>query len=441
MDENLLKKILSELKKMNIELPYGKGTLPLDVPDKNLLEVIVPKEFIQPREPDLMIKEALKKPLGTNRLSQTVGTGDTIAIVIDDYTRPCPTKMLLPPVLEELRQAGVNDSDILIIVATGTHTPPSEDLIKELVGDKVYRNYMVSSNDVINGEYVIVGKTKRGNEIQILKDFVEKDFKLLLGDIEYHYFAGYGGTRKSILPGISSKETIQRNHSLLFEKHSCMGVLKENMIHQEMNEAMHLAGVDFALNIVQNSQHRIVGAWAGNPELVMDFGVKLVDSMYRHEIKDRPDIVITAANGDPHDINLYQAMKAMYTTCQVIKENGVIVLVAECKQGSGSQLYMDWLEKYKTAQEIQDALNKNFIIGAHKAYYHRRTVETHPVICVSSMNKGQIENFFQFKYATNVNEALHQAFALRGKDAKVLVVPQGTTTLLTIKNESEKGKC
>jgi nickel-dependent lactate racemase len=423
---------------MNIELPYGKGTLPLDVPDKNLLEVVVPKEFIPPRQPELMIKEALRDPLGTDQFSEAVGSGDTVAIVIDDYTRPCPTKMLLPPVLEELRLAGVNDSDILIIVATGTHTPPSADQIKEIIGDKVYRNYMVTSNDVIHGAYVTVGKSKRGNEIQILKDFIEKDFKIILGDIEYHYFAGYGGTRKSILPGISSKETIQRNHSLLFEKHSCMGVLKENSIHQEMNEAMHLAGVDFALNVVQNSQHRIVGAWAGNPELVMDAGVKLVDSMYRCEIKERPDIVITAANGAPHDINLYQAMKAMYTACQVIKENGVIILVAECKERHGSQLYIDWLGRYKTAQEIQDALNKNFIIGAHKAYYHRRTVENHPVICVSAMEKNLVEEYFQFKYAAHINEALYQAFLLRGKDAKILVVPQGTTTLLTMKNESEK---
>jgi nickel-dependent lactate racemase len=217
-----------------------------------------------------------------------------------------------------------------------------------------------------------------------------------------------------------------------------MGVLKENLIHQEMNEAMHFAGADFALNVVQNSQHRIVGAWAGNPELVMDMGVKLVDSMYRYEIKERPDIVITAANGAPHDINLYQAMKAMYSACQVIKENGVIILVAECKEGHGSQLYMDWLGKYKTAQDIQDALNKNFIIGAHKAYYHRRTVENHPVICVSAMDKNLVEEYFQFKYAIDINEALHQAFLLRGKDAKILAVPQGTTTLLTLKNENEK---
>lgn len=418
---------------MHIQLPYGKGTLPLDVPDQNLIDVVVPKEFIQPQQSEVIVKDALHRPLGTDRLSEAVRPGETVAIVIDDYTRPCPTKMLLYPVLEELKTSGVNDLDVLIIIANGTHTPPSPKIIKELVGDKISRNYMTISNDTINGNYVTVGRTKRGNDIEVLKEYVDADFKIILGDIEYHYFAGYGGTRKSILPGISSKQTVQRNHSLLFDHHSKMGVLKENPIHQEMMEAMHLAGCDFALNVVQNSQERIVGAWAGNPELVMDAGVKLVDSMYRREIHERPDIVITAANGAPHDMNLYQAMKAMYTACQIIKNDGVVVLVAECKQGAGSQLYVDWLAEYKTATEVQNALCKCFVIGAHKAYYHRQTIESHPVFCVSTMDQKQIEEFFQFTYALSPDEALQKAFSLKGTDARVLVVPQGTTTLLTIR--------
>ena len=324
---------------MHIELPYGKGTLGLDVPDKNLLDVVVPKEIIQPRQPEVMIKEALKDPFGADQLSEAVGPGDTVAIVIDDYTRPCPTKIMLPPVLEELRNAGVNDLDVVIVVATGTHTPPSDDIIRELVGDKIFRNYMVISNDAVNGQHLTVGTTKRGNKIDVLKQYVEADFKILLGDIEYHYFAGYGGTRKSILPGISSKNTIQRNHSLLFEKHSCMGVLKENPIHQEMNEAMHLAGCDFALSIVQNSHHRIVGAWAGNPELVMDAGVKLVDAMYKREIQESPDIVITAANGHPHDLNLYQAMKALHTACQIVKPQGTTFSWLNARKGIEPVIY------------------------------------------------------------------------------------------------------
>ncbi len=418
---------------MHIQLPYGKGTLPLDVPEKNLIDVVLPKEFIQPQQSELIIKDALQKPLGTERLSESVGSGDTVAIVIDDYTRPCPTKMLLPPVLEELKNAGVNDLDVLIIVATGTHSPPLPKVIKELVGDKIFRNYMIISNDVVNGQHVNVGRTKRGNNVEVLKEYLDSDFKILLGDIEYHYFAGYGGTRKSILPGISSKNTIQQNHSLLFEKHSCMGVLKDNPIHQEMNDAMHLAGCDFVLNGVQNSHHRIVGAWAGKPELAMDAGTKLVDTMYKRDIKEEPDIVVTAANGHPHDINLYQAMKSLYTACQVVKPQGPIVLVAECPEGHGSQLYIDWLKKYKTAREIKEALNKNFIIGAHKAYYHRIAVENHPVFFVSKMEIPDVEDVFMFAKESSPDSALSKAFAVSGEESRVLVVPQGTTTLLTLK--------
>lgn len=418
---------------MHIELPYGKGTLPLDVPDSNLLDVVLPNEYIQPGQPEILIKEALFNPLGTDPLSKMIGPGDTVSIVIDDYTRPCPTQLLLPPVLEELKIAGVNDLDIIIIIATGTHTPPSTDIVRGLVGDKIFRNYMIISNDVVNGQHVNIGKTKRGNDIEILKEFIDADFKILLGDIEYHYFAGYGGTRKSILPGISSKATIQRNHSLLFEEHSCMGVLKENPIHQEMNEAMHLTGCDFALSAVQNSQHKIVGTWAGKPELVMDAGVKLVDAMYKKVISTQPDIVITAANGHPHDINLYQAMKALHTACQIVKPKGAIVLVAECPGGHGSQLYIDWLQRYKTSLQIQKALDDNFIIGAHKAYYHRVAVENHPVIFVTKMETSEVEGRFSFKKEATPNSALSYAFSIAGNGAQVLVVPQGTTTFLTLK--------
>ena len=415
---------------MQIRLPYGKDTLPLDIPDNNLLDVVLPREIIPPERSESMIKGALNDPLGTDRLSEIACMGDKVAIVVDDYTRPCPTKKLLPPVLEELKKAEVCDSDVLIIVATGTHKSPSFETIREIVGDKVSRNYTIISNDNVNGDYVSVGISKNGNEIEILKDYVAADIKILIGDIEYHYFAGYGGTRKSVLPGIASKNTIQNNHSMLFEKNSATGVLKRNPIHQEMNEAMHLAGCDFALNAVLNSNHQIVGTWAGRPEPVFDAGVKLVDSMYKIEVKEKPDIIFVSANGYPHDINLYQSMKAMHTACQVAKENGVIVLVSECKDGHGSELYIDWLNKYKTAHEIQTELEKNFIIGAHKAYYHREAIENHSIIFVSSMDKSYVEDTFGFEYANSPNDALKKAFEIAGMDARVLVVPQGTTTHL-----------
>ena len=421
---------------MLVQLPYGKKTLPLDVPDKNFIELLLPQEIIPPEHPGSMIKDALYNPLGTDRLSEMANRGDRVAIVVDDHTRPCPTQQLLPPILDELKEANVYDSDVVIIIANGTHKPPSFDIIKKIVGDKITRNYRVISNDVDHGEYINVGKTRSGNNVEILRDYVEADIKIVLGDIEYHYFAGYGGTRKSILPGIASRTCIQRNHQLLFEKHAQTGVLKENPVHQDMNEAMHLVGCDFALNVVLNSNHRIVGAWAGKPESVLDAGIKMVDSMYKRMVSEKPDIVVAAANGHPHDIDMYQVVKALHNATSVLKENGVLILVAECSEGHGSQLYIDWLKKHKTSEEVEKSLRKNFLIGAHKAYYHLKAVENHTVILVSSMSKSEVENIFRFKHASTPDEALQKAFSLAGKNARILVVPQGTTTLLVEKQEN-----
>ena len=416
---------------MQIQLPYGKGKLPLNVPDKNLLEVVLPKEVIHPEQTSALIRKALDNPMGTDRLSEIAKPGDRVAILVDDYTRPCPNKELLPPVLEELKIAGVSDSDVTIIVACGTHKPPSSfDMIKDIVGDKVARNYTVISNDSVNGDFVSVGRSKRGNNLEVLRDYVDADIKILVGDIEYHYFAGYGGTRKSILPGISSNNTVQNNHKLMFEEHACTGVLKDNPVHLEMNEALHYAGCDFAISAVLNSNHRIVDVWAGKPESVLDAGVKLVDEMYKRKVSAKPDIIVVAADGHPHDIDLYQAIKALHTSTYVLKENSVIVLVAECKEGHGSQMYVDWMKNHKNSKEVETALKKNFIMGAHKAYYHYAAIEKHPVLFVSAMNKTEVEDIFKFKYAQNPDDALKKAFELAGKDAKVLVVPNGTTTFL-----------
>ncbi|MCX6665830.1 MAG: nickel-dependent lactate racemase [Euryarchaeota archaeon] len=418
---------------MHLLLPYGKHTVPLDVPDKNLLDVILPKEIVQPERPEFLIKNALEKPLGTDRLTELAGGGDKVAIVVDDYTRPCPTQKLLSPVLEKLREAKVDVSDILIIVACGTHKPPSPDQIKEILGEKIARTYQVTSNDITNGDYVTVGTTKRGNTIEVLRDYVEADVKILLGDVEYHYFAGYGGTRKSILPGISSNNTIQRNHKLLFHEHAQTGVLKDNPIHMEMNEAMHLAGCDFAFNVVMDSAHQIVGAWAGKPEAVLDIGSKLVDTMYKREVKERADIVVVSASGYPHDIDLYQAYKGLHTALPVINKNGVVVFVAECLKGIGNGVYVDYMKNYKTSQEITTALKEKFVMGAHKAYYHLKAIEEHKVFCVSSLNTNELKTIFGLTAVANPNKGLTQAFALLGNDAKVRVIPQGTTTLLVLK--------
>ena len=402
---------------MQIKIPYGKKSLQVEIPDENILDIVKPKELIPPDSAENILKEAIKNPLGTDKISEFVNNNDSIAIVVDDYTRPCPNELLLKPILEELKKIGVSDSNIKIIIATGTHAPPNFEKIKETVGDKIARNYNVVSNDVKNSEYVSIGNSKFGNKIEVLKEYIESDIKIILGDIVYHYFAGYGGTRKSILPGICSQDTIQNNHAMLFDEKSKTGSLKGNKISEEMFEALYKAGCDFCLNVVLNSDKKIIGAWAGKADLVMNEGVKLIDSMYKREITKKADIVLVASNGYPQDINLYQSMKALHLATKGVKKGGVIIFVAECIEGVGSDLYLNWLKKYKNSDEIEKELSKNFILGAHKAYYHRKATENNSIFLLSSLDNRLCKEVFSFEPINNLDEGIKKSYI------KIIVMP------------------
>jgi len=416
---------------MNITLPYGKSTFSVQLSKDQILEVIAAKTIPASQPPIDLINHALTHPLGASPVQKLVSANHTVAIVVDDYTRPSPTKQLLPPLLSELHEAHIPDEHITIIIATGTHTPPTSEQIENLVGPDIAYRYRIISNDNDNSTYVSVGTSKYGHDIQILKEYVDADCKILVGDIEYHYFAGFGGTRKSILPGISSRETIQQNHAMMFHHASTTGSLKENPINIEMTEALDLVGCDFALYCVLNEHHEIVGVWAGDAHQVMNEGVDLVNQMYQQRIPRKPDIILISADGHPHDINLYQAMKAMYTAAQVIAEHGIIILVAACPEGMGNERYIRWMEQYCTANEIQQGLESCFEIGAHKAYYHRQIAEEATVYLVSSMDPNYVKELGFHPFSTP-QDALDHAFAHEGKDKKVLVVPNGTTSHLVL---------
>jgi len=185
------------------------------------------------------------------------------------------------------------------------------------------------------------------------------------------------------------------------------------------------------LNAVQNPEHQIVDAFAGSHDAFFE-GVKLVDKMCKIKVKEKADIVVASADGSPHDIDLYQSMKALQTVKEVIKDNGVLILVAECKNGHGSERFYNDMEKYKTGSEVRNDLMKNFVMGRHKTYYMLNALEKYHVVLVSSMQKKVVENVFRMKYAKNVDEALKNAFEIAGRDTGIFVSPNATTTMAAI---------
>jgi len=419
---------------VDVWLPYGKSDVCVRIPARNLLGSIEPKEQAGASDAKAEIERALKEPLGSKRLSEIAKAEHKVAIVVDDFTRSTPSHIMLLPVLAELNAAGVKDENVTVIFGCGTHRAVKPEEAARLLGEEVLKRVKTVSHDCKAQDLVYVGKTKtHGNKVYLNRVFAEADVKVLLGDVSFHYYAGYGGGRKSVLPAVSGEETIKHNHAMLLQAGARTGVLAGNPVHEDMTEAARLAKVDFILNVVTNSKGEIVKAFAGDLEQAFNEAVKLVDEMYRVLVDQRADIVVVSAGGYPADIDLFQAYKAVDNALDVVKRNGVIILVAECAEGHGNAVFYDWMMRLGDLKKVEREIKHNFVMGGHKAYYLLKALQRHPIILVSSLPDYYATNIFKLKTARAVNDALSEALRMAGSAAKVWVMPHGTFTLPEVK--------
>lgn len=414
---------------VEVWLPYGETQVPVRIPDENLRGIVEPREKPGAQDPKAEILRALENPIGTKRLRDLAKPGSRVAIVVEDITRPSPSHLMVPPILDELNQVGVKDEDITVIFGCGTHRQIRSEEIPPLVGEDVSKRVKVINHDCNATDLVFVGETSFKTKVYVNKKFAEADLRVLTGDIEFHYYAGYGGGRKAVLPAVSGKETIQHNHALLLDPNSATGVLEGNPVHADMLEAARLAKADFILNVVMNTKREVVRAFAGDVEQAFIEGVKLVDEMYKIPVEASAEIVITSADGAPHDVNLFQALKAVENAQRITKNGGVIVLVAECREGHGNQVFYDWMIKFKDLNEVEKEIKNKFVLGGHKAYYLLKALGKVKIILVSILPDYYATGIFKLKTAKTVNDALRMASNIAGKRSKVWIVPHGSTTL------------
>jgi nickel-dependent lactate racemase len=419
-------------------LPYGKSEICARIPTRHFLGSIEPRERAGASDAKAEIEKALKNPLGSKRLGEIAKPESKVAIVVDDGTRPAPSQMMVPAVLEELTEAGVKDENVTVIFACGSHRAVSREEEAGLLGEAVVNRVKTVSHDSRSQDLVHVGTTqKHGTKVLLNRIFMEADVKILTGDICFHYFAGYGGGRKSILPGISGEETIRHNHALLLDSNARAGVLDGNPVHEDMVEAARMVKVDLVLNVVINSKREVVAAFAGDLEQVFSQGVKVVDEMYRVQVDRRADIVVVSPGGDPADVNLYQAYKAVDNALKVVKRGGVMVLVAELPDGHGNQDFYDWMAKFNDLKAVEREIKRNFVLGGAKSYYYMKALQKAQIILVSSMPDYYAANVFKLKTARAVNDALSEAFNIAGKNAKVWAMPYGNFTLPEVRTGEE----
>ena len=418
---------------VDVWLPYGKTEVCARIPTRNYLGAIEPKEKSGVADARAEVERALREPIGTRRLSEIARPGNTVAIVVDDATRATPSYLMVPPLLDELAKAGVKEEDMTVIFACGTHRALRPDEMEKLVGEETLERVEAVSHDCMSEDNVYLAKTRFGTKVYVNKVFAEADVRILTGDVGLHYYAGYGGGRKSVLPGVSGAETIQHNHAMLLDAKARTGLLQGNPVHEDMLEAAKLAKVDFVLNIVVNSKQELVRAFAGDLEQAFYEGVKLVDEMYKVPIERRADVVIVSPGGHPLDIDLYQAYKAVDGALEAVKRGGVIVLVAECPEGHGDEVFYEWMTRFKSLKEMEKEIRRRFRLGGHKAYFLMKALKKAKIFLVSVMPDYYAVNVFGLKTAKAVNDAMRGAFDIAGRKAKVWAMPYGNLTLPIMK--------
>jgi nickel-dependent lactate racemase len=423
---------------VDVWLPYGKSEICVRIPTRNFLGSIEPAEKPSVSDARAEIERALREPIGSKPLSDIVKPEHKVAIVVDDATRPAPSDLMVPALLDELNVAGVKEENVAVIFGCGTHRAVTREEAVRLLGEDVLNRVKAISHGCRAEDLVYLGKTgKHGTKVYLNRVFAEADIKILTGDVCFHYYAGYGGGRKSVLPGVAGEATIKHNHAMLLHSEAKTGVLEGNPVHEDMVEAAKLAKVNFIVNVVLNSEGEIVKAFAGDLEQAFYEGVKLVDEMYRVQVDRKADIVVVSPGLHPAGVNLFQAYKGVDNALGVVKRGGVIILVAECPEGHGNQVFYDWMVKFKDLKAVEREIKRRFVLGGHKAYYLMKALRKVQVILVSSMPDYYATNVFRLRTARAVNDALNEAFSIAGKKAKVWAMPYGNFMLPEVRTGEE----
>lgn len=417
-----------------IQLPYGHGSLDLHVEEEQLEAVV--RAQMGSLEPDPneieIVQHALQHPIGTPRLSELARGKDRIVLVTSDHTRAVPSRITLPLQLAEIRR-GNPDADITVLIATGLHRMTTEEEQRHMFGDALVDNEQIVCNNAFEpSQFVDLGTLPSGAHFKVNRLATTCDLLICEGFIEPHFFAGFSGGRKSILPGICAEETVKENHSYraIADPHALTGVLVGNPIHVDMVAAARRVGVAHILNVALNERKEVIGAWAGELEEAHAAGVAFV----RQWSQCPPvtgDIVVTTNGGYPLDQNLYQSPKAVATAEACAGDNGVIIMCCSCLDGMGGNHFAKLIQM-GTPDEIDAYLSRipstETIPEQWCPQIYARILRKHPMVLVSELDPKTVRRCNMIPAATP-DEALAIARQLKGDDARVVVIPDGVSVL------------
>ena len=412
---------------MQVKLPFAKTFQETVVDDHQLAAILTPNtvENTNLTGQDAVC-HALKHPIGSRPLGDIIRPGESVVIITSDITRPVPSHQVLPPLLAELEAAGISLDDVLVVFALGSHRKHTETEMRKLVSDAVYERVRCIDHDP--SDCVPMGVSSRGTPYVVFRPVAQAKHRICIGNIEYHYFAGFSGGAKAIMPGVCTHDAIQANHTMMIDENAYAGNLTGNPVREDIDEVLRFCPVDFIVNVVLDEHKKILYAVCGDPILAHREGCTFLDRLYKINIARRADIVLVSPGGYPKDINLYQAQKALDNAKHAVRDGGIIVLCASCGEGLGEKTFERWMTTSPSPEFMTKEIERHFELGGHKAAAIGLVMERCKVFLVSDLPEAFAAQIFFTPYST-LDAAYQAALQATGENADVIVMPYGGSTL------------
>lgn len=426
---------------MAYSLKYGNREFEVKLPDEQIKRVLEANPVqLSPDTPRELIENALDHPIGSDRIENIVKPGEKVCVIISDSTRSWQNPgLVLEVLLDRLSIAGVRDEDIIIISARGSHREQTAEELRFLVTEKIYnRIRVVDHNCTDEKNLTYLGTTSRGTPVKLNSIAVKSDRVILIGAALHHFLGGFSGGRKSVIPGIASRDTIQANHSLSLNPGIGSGGnplvksgrLEENPLHLDMLEGALMLNPCFIINIVVDDNYKTLKAFAGDMVKAHTEACRLVDRMNSVDIDRLYPVVIASAGGYPKDMNVYQPMKTLCHLLECTEPGGIMIMLSECREGFGSPDTERQITGFDNMLDREKALRDSYSIGAHTGYLYADTAEKYTFIFVTDF---EARNFSKTKMhiVRTLDEALALAARLNGGSLRgdVCLMPNGSVTL------------
>ena len=402
---------------MKLILPYGKETITLEIPEKNLLGVLKPNP---PKTKEKIDIENLKLTLRC-----FLKDGKNILVIVNDYTRPTPTAEIISMIEPEIK-----NFNFRFIVACGSHRGPMPDELVQIFGKytELYKNKILIHDAKDNTKLKFLGKTRRGITVWLNQAVWEADKIIAINSVEPHYFAGFTGGRKSFLPGVSGLETITANHKLSLQPEAKTLALKGNPVHDDMTEIAKMIPRDvFSVQVVIDDKHQLYSIRYGDIFDTLKVASEDAKKIFCVPIKEKADIAVALIQ-EPYDINFYQSQKGMENAKLALKDKGIMITASHCRKGIGDNEFIRVIAGTKTAKEVLSKINKEFKLGHHKSAKLVVTMMWAEIWTVMPIDDKIIESVFM-KPFHNLNVALAKALEKKGKDAKIIILLDASLTV------------